>query len=1107
MNPYRLKNVFEYLTSNNQLLKKKLKLGTSEIPIPPKRQDVTTIEAINRFNKANPRVDTTNLQPLSVKHSNVKKPDEPDMKAEGGRIGYKGAGLVKAYNLLKNLNKTGPVKGLEEKLIKQYKSEGMEFMDAIKKAQTEAGGVRYEAKMKIIDDAMKETNVMSDDYVDLLDMKIKLEDPDFAKDYMNFSETLKNKTRARTDEGWAEANFGDNYNERIDIARSKEINESIDPNITERSLVDDIDDMNIANTDEFFGVRKKNAEGGRIGYNQGSSLDSAVRTVDPVQDSGNKIEEVLKAYGRYQGNRKGKPMSFSKFFELYSTENFAEGGRAGYEDGGMLVQPSDDGSRPGYKGNIGQQKVSKEVSESSKKINKNINKWATNWFNKNQKNYGVRDFEKMKNDLTNAWSTELTENLKKYEGYGSAKKTLKMSDSGLPIIKDGISIDGIKFVTRADKAGNNPDLAWERLFYKNKLKNKDFKTQLKQYVEWATANKRKNPNLLDPNVKFGSAAQSKTGTLEYGKKFKGFNDDVIFFMGDVLNKKTLNPGGTIKGVTDVFKETLGKDADNYFKKFKGSWNVWVDNFKAVGKLAGLDDSMIDALLKKQTSDTQKIMKLYNVENLPLEFRVAQDHLFGLAEAKALGDPKIASQTLKNLVASTREQNRVLGQEGFSNKRVSLIKKFKNANLENKTNIINQLNTLADEYVPGRLKYNIKKDGSLKITNLQPEATLKAKTSAYESITETFPKNIKKLMAFCPAGTAKVTKAGGGRVPYADGPVCTPQEAVRGMNEEIDKIKKGKATAGQTSRTLNKLKTIGSIGMGGLLKAGLVSEVLYEAAIGFDKVVSEGQSPMQAFRQSYLTAPLRGIGVMKSFEEGEREELLDVASDKGKVGRVLDLQETVQNRDKLINKINNLETSLEDQQDFDDGSGFVGNTEPLEKNITELKAQLQDSYRDGQVNRADELFSTNPQDLKIKDQSLMDAYNNAIEKRAVGQASNSFKAQSIAADKNRIRDANKAMIDLGGTYQDYKNPFTKKEYEDFARQKGYLPSDKAFTDKYFTEAILNPMKFEQLMETPGFLGASEKFASGGIASLTKTIPPESGPTPQGLPYVYNNVKKI
>ena len=59
MNPYRLKDVFKYLTSNNQLLKKKLKLGNDEIPIPSKRSDVTTREAINRFNKDNPRVEIT----------------------------------------------------------------------------------------------------------------------------------------------------------------------------------------------------------------------------------------------------------------------------------------------------------------------------------------------------------------------------------------------------------------------------------------------------------------------------------------------------------------------------------------------------------------------------------------------------------------------------------------------------------------------------------------------------------------------------------------------------------------------------------------------------------------------------------------------------------------------------------------------------------------------------------------------------------------------------------------------------------------------------------------------------------------------------------------
>ena len=71
--PFKLTKIYQGLTSKNQLLKRKLKLGTSEIPIPAKRDDVATIEAINRFNKANPRVDTTNLKPLSVKHSNIKQ--------------------------------------------------------------------------------------------------------------------------------------------------------------------------------------------------------------------------------------------------------------------------------------------------------------------------------------------------------------------------------------------------------------------------------------------------------------------------------------------------------------------------------------------------------------------------------------------------------------------------------------------------------------------------------------------------------------------------------------------------------------------------------------------------------------------------------------------------------------------------------------------------------------------------------------------------------------------------------------------------------------------------------------------------------------------------
>ena len=105
--PFKLTQIYQALTAKNQLLKKKLKLGTDDIPIPPKRNDVTAIEAINRFNKANPRVDTTNEGVIQgafdtatreAQQSGYPAPSyekfksrylKKNMKADGGRIGYK----------------------------------------------------------------------------------------------------------------------------------------------------------------------------------------------------------------------------------------------------------------------------------------------------------------------------------------------------------------------------------------------------------------------------------------------------------------------------------------------------------------------------------------------------------------------------------------------------------------------------------------------------------------------------------------------------------------------------------------------------------------------------------------------------------------------------------------------------------------------------------------------------------------------------------------------------------------------------------------------------------------------------------------------------------
>ncbi len=360
---------------------------------------------------------------------------------------------------------------------------------------------------------------------------------------------------------------------------------------------------------------------------------------------------------------------------------------------------------------------------------------------------------------------------------------------------------------------------------------------------------------------------------------------------------------------------------------------------------------------------------------------------------------------------------------------------------------------------------------------------------------------KKLMAFCPAGTAKVTtKAGGGRVPYADGPVCTPDEAIRGMNEEFDKLKKGNATTGEASRTVNKFKNLGVKGMSGLLKAGLVSEVAYEAALGFDKVISEGQSPMQAFRQSYLTAPLRAIGAMKSFEEGEREEILDAARDKGKVGRVLDLQNLVGDKNKLASNIQGLKSNVEDLQRLDDGDfGYMGGTQGQEDALASAQANLQDMYRSGELSKAEQLFSTKPQDLKLKDKTLMDAYNDAIEKRRNIQAERSSIAQSIAADKNRVRDANKAMLEkfpiytpeiIDSMYERAKVEKPKNlDYADFGKQMSDYDKMNYFADNFRTEK-----------------------AGGGIAGLSGGDPKGAmttsmNPDSQGLQGLFNRVKKV
>ena len=207
--------------------------------------------------------------------------------AAGGRVGFSGGGIFRG---LKGIQ-LGKV---QKDLINKYKNEGMEFIDAVTKGTDEGAQIVNEKKLNFLKTKFDDTNVYSDDYVKLIDEEIKLNDPEMFKDIRQFElngrPELADKMRALRHPEWAAANFGEDYLTVLENRQVQGINrmmEDIDPNIKERSVLDDIDDMNRANIDDLFG-RKKNADGGSVD----GDVSLTVIKIPDISESG--VESLFK---------------------------------------------------------------------------------------------------------------------------------------------------------------------------------------------------------------------------------------------------------------------------------------------------------------------------------------------------------------------------------------------------------------------------------------------------------------------------------------------------------------------------------------------------------------------------------------------------------------------------------------------------------------------------------------------------------------------------------------------------------------------------------------------------------------------------------------------
>jgi len=330
------------------------------------------------------------------------------------------------------------------------------------------------------------------------------------------------------------------------------------------------------------------------------------------------------------------------------------------QDGGMLVKPSADGLRPGYKGPEQQFKPIEgaparltfdkdkklyrkrvQVTVDGKRTNKYIyskpgesleqfmsrkpvrstgaddatvlarnyvNSWTKNWFDQNLDKYGVKDFDGMLNDLSNAWDVEIESgNVPKASG----KFNLSTPQLNLPNIttlndtktKKGLTpfeYNNVRFYSNLEssKEAKNKTLAqFKKVFYKNQIET--------------------NPILRrDLDKFFNFMSQDKRGlyrTLE-GKTIKQFmdtevSDDVKYLLdpkASGLDKASKNE------VFNAYKDL----ANNYTKftedkvRLKAVQSVAEAATKAGEKTTAQTENLI-----KQIRNQNKVLANMSVENI------------------------------------------------------------------------------------------------------------------------------------------------------------------------------------------------------------------------------------------------------------------------------------------------------------------------------------------------------------------------------------------------------------------------------------------------------------------------------------------------------------
>jgi len=395
--------------------------------------------------------------------------------------------------------------------------------------------------------------------------------------------------------------------------------------------------------------------------------------------------------------------------------------------------------------------------------------------------------------------------------------------------------------------------------------------EIREYAKDLNIYGIENPNMekaLNDYRKIKNPKRGMIGNIanRYNIDFKTF-DRYISKLGQRKYIPIQDPGEYTKAIRDAEKKAIKKFSDRYFERVLSapmtSGKFFAD--AADDDVVRLQKSHLGDKLTQDVKTSnigyaaqeinQEVLKEVDTEMRQLNKKLA--NLYKNKPKGYLKEMDILNQRGNDLAAATKGYKKFTGIDPYTGKEFTI-----------------NFSSPSQELDPTEL---LGKDTKLADINKQDKAIVKnLKTTAMENASKTKTqvqadvKEIKSLIASLGGGDCgRGFKNQGGRIGLKDGPVNVDVCFKNGL----ERVKKGGVdfTKAESSNFSKLTKGIKAMGASNIVKLGVIPEALFEGALIADKMASEGDSFMQGVRNSYLAIPFQKLGLMKTYDEGRREE--------------------------------------------------------------------------------------------------------------------------------------------------------------------------------------------------------------------------------------------